>query len=86
MRRKLLTMVMMETWGKFPSPVAYRIRITSSVVLKTKDPQNLDRLGEANELSLKTTESTMCCKTGQKKQPQVFKPPTDIERSRLSPR
>ncbi|KAG5275018.1 hypothetical protein AALO_G00142660 [Alosa alosa] len=38
----------------FPSPVAYKIPITSSVVHKISDHQSLGRLGEAKE-SLKMT-------------------------------
>ncbi|KAG5282597.1 hypothetical protein AALO_G00057740 [Alosa alosa] len=54
-RRISLIMGMMEMWISSPSPVVCRIPITYLVRRRIKDPQNLDRLEEVNELSLKTT-------------------------------
>ena len=43
-------MAMTGTWGKSPSPVVYRIPVTSLVVHRIKDLQNSARLGEVKEV------------------------------------
>lgn len=49
-RRISLIMTMMEMWISSPLPVVCRIPITYLVCRRIKDPPNLDRLEEVNEV------------------------------------
>ena len=53
-------MAVRETKTTFPSPVAYKIPITSSMVHKINDLQSLDRLGEAKEVIVKYIFDVRC--------------------------